>query len=111
VGLVTFSGGCTLLLDDAVQFAGLVAAFNVPADKLDLLDIPVISGTTTSNWTANGANASGTLTISDGTSGTTASINAHRAKYAAANVFTVTSDSRGMFSRPSKFPASSSQIP
>jgi len=66
--LVTFSGGGTLLVDDAVQFGGLVAGFNVPADKLDPLDIPFISGTTTSNWTqlTSGANASGTLTISDG---------------------------------------------
>ncbi len=93
--LVTFSGGGTLLLDDAVQFNGLVAGFNVPADRLDLLDIAFISGTTTSSWTqlTSGANASGTLTIGDGTSGTTANITLI-GQYTAAD-FTVTSDGLG----------------
>jgi hypothetical protein len=66
-GPVAFSGGGTLLLDDAVHFGGLVAGFNVPAD---LLDIAYISGTTTSSWTqpTSGANASGTLQIREAAS-------------------------------------------
>jgi autotransporter passenger strand-loop-strand repeat protein len=94
-GPITFSGGGTLLLDDAVHFGGLVAGFNVPADRLDLLNIAYISGTTTSSWTqlTSGANASGTLTITDGTSGTTANITL-LGQYAAGN-FHVTSDGLG----------------
>jgi len=94
-GLVTFSSGGTLLLDDAVQFGGLVAGFNVPADKLDLLDIAFISGTTTSSWTqlTSGTTGSGTLKISDGTSGTTANITLI-GQYVAAD-FHLTSDGMG----------------
>jgi autotransporter passenger strand-loop-strand repeat protein len=94
-GAVTFSSGGTLLLDDAVHFGGLVAGFNVPADRLDLLNISYISGTTTSSWTqlTSGANASGTLQISDGTSGTTADITL-LGQYTAGN-FHLSSDGLG----------------
>ncbi len=69
-GAVTFSGGGELVLNDSVHFGGLVAGFGVP-DRLDLLDIPYVasgSGATTSGWTqlTSGANASGTLTVSEG---------------------------------------------
>jgi autotransporter passenger strand-loop-strand repeat protein len=94
-GAVTFSGGGTLLLDDAVHFGGLVVGFNVPADRIDLLNIAYIPGTTTSSWTqlTSGVNASGTLQISDGTSGTTADITL-LGQYVAAN-FNVTGDGLG----------------
>jgi autotransporter passenger strand-loop-strand repeat protein len=94
-GAVTFSGGGTLLLDDAVHFGGLVAGFNVPADHLDLVNIAYISGTTTSSWTqlTSGSTASGTLSISDGTPGTTANITL-LGQYTAGN-FHVTGDGAG----------------
>jgi autotransporter passenger strand-loop-strand repeat protein len=95
-GPITFatSGGGTLRLDDSVHFGGLIAGFGLP-DQLDLTDIAFISGTTTSSWTqlTSGANASGTLTISDGTSGTTASITL-LGTYTSGN-FHVTSDGLG----------------
>jgi hypothetical protein len=45
-------------------------------DHLDLANIAYISGTTTLSWTqlTSGANASGTLTVTDGTPQTTANI-------------------------------------
>src|SRR5262245_27221628 len=66
-GAVTFaSGGGVLQLDDAVNFAGLVAGFGEP-DLIDLRDIAFASGTTTLSYTsANPANTSGTLTVTDG---------------------------------------------
>ena len=69
-GTVTFSGGGELVLQDSVQFGGLVAGFGVP-DSLDLLDIPYVASgasATTSGWVqlTSGANASGTLTVSEG---------------------------------------------
>jgi autotransporter passenger strand-loop-strand repeat protein len=95
-GAITFatSGGGTLRLDDSVHFGGLIAGFGLP-DQLDLTDIAFISGTTTSSWTqlTSGANASGTLTISDGTSGTTANITL-LGNYVSGN-FHVTSDGLG----------------
>ena len=95
-GPITFatSGGGTLRLDDAVHFGGLIAGFGLP-DQLDLTDIAFISGTTTSSWTqlTSGANASGTLTISDGTSGTTAHLTL-LGNYTSGN-FHVTSDALG----------------
>jgi len=93
--VITFSSGGLLRLDDAVHFGGLVAGFNVPADHLDLRNIAYISGTTTSSWTqlTSGANASGTLSISDGTPGTTANITL-LGQYTAGN-FHVTTDGAG----------------
>jgi autotransporter passenger strand-loop-strand repeat protein len=98
--LVTFSSffqSGSLALDDSVHFGGLVADFGVDTTKdlLDLLDIPYISGTTTSSWTqlTSGANASGTLQISDSTSGTTADITL-LGQYTAAD-FHVSSDNFG----------------
>ena len=78
-----------------MHFGGLVAGFNVPADKLDLANIAYISGSTTSSWTqlTSGANASGTLSISDGTSATTANITL-LGQYVAAN-FSLTTDGHG----------------
>jgi large repetitive protein len=67
----------------------------VLADMLDLHNIAYISGTTTSSWTqlTSGANASGTLQISDGTSATTADITL-LGQYAAGN-FHLPSDGLG----------------
>jgi autotransporter passenger strand-loop-strand repeat protein len=67
---ITFSGGGELLLNDSVQFGGLVAGFS-GTDTIDLVDIPyVASGAshTTLSWTqlTSGANASGTLAVSEG---------------------------------------------
>jgi hypothetical protein len=74
-GTVTFSSGGMLRLDDSVHFssAGLVAGFGVP-DMLDLRDIAFISGTTTVNFVEAPSNTSGTLTVGNGTSATTANI-------------------------------------
>jgi autotransporter passenger strand-loop-strand repeat protein len=68
--LVTFSGGGSLLLDDAVHFGGLVAGFAQP-DRLDLQNIAYVStgsSATQLSWTqlTSGASASGTLTVSQG---------------------------------------------
>ena len=43
-GAVTFSGGGTLMLDDSLQFGGLVAGFGVP-DRIGLADFPFLAGT------------------------------------------------------------------
>jgi autotransporter passenger strand-loop-strand repeat protein len=67
---VTFFGGGTLQLDDSVHFGGLVAGFGIP-DQLDLADVPFIART---RFTFSGGTASGTLTVTDGTSATTANI-------------------------------------
>jgi autotransporter passenger strand-loop-strand repeat protein len=65
----TFAGtaGGTLLLQDSMQFAGLVAGFG-GSDGLDLADIPYAAGTTTFQWTQTtaGASASGTLSVNEG---------------------------------------------
>ena len=66
---VTFANGNggTLLLNDSMQFNGLVAGFSGSA-QIDLADIPYEAGTTTFLWTqaVTNANASGTLTVSEG---------------------------------------------
>jgi autotransporter passenger strand-loop-strand repeat protein len=91
-GTVTFVSGGELVLHDSVAFGGLVAGFAVP-DSLDLVDIPYVSGTTTLSWTqlTSGANASGTLTVSEG--GHTANITL-LGQYMAAN-FAIQSDGQG----------------
>jgi autotransporter passenger strand-loop-strand repeat protein len=72
-GGVTFASGGTLQLDDSVHLGGLVAGFGVPS-LLDLHDIAFISGTTTVNFVEAPSNTSGTLTVGNGTSATTAHI-------------------------------------
>jgi autotransporter passenger strand-loop-strand repeat protein len=69
---VTFSGGGELILNDAVQFGGLVAGFS-GTDRINLVDIPYVASggwgsPTTLSWTqlTSGANASGTLTVAEG---------------------------------------------
>ena len=91
-GAVTFasSGGGILQLDNSVSFAGLVAGFGEP-DVIDLRDVAFSSGTSLSYTSANPANTSGTLTVTDG---------AHTAhimligQYAAAQ-FTLAADGAG----------------
>jgi autotransporter passenger strand-loop-strand repeat protein len=65
----TFAGssGGLLVLNDSMHFGGLVAGFS-GADQIDLADIPYVARTTTFNWsqTTTDANASGTLTVTDG---------------------------------------------
>ena len=75
---VTFSSGGELILNDAVHFGGLVAGFS-GTDSMDLVNIPYVtsggSGSqTTVSWMqpTSSANASGTLTVSEG--GSTANI-------------------------------------
>jgi autotransporter passenger strand-loop-strand repeat protein len=70
---VTFSGGGILQLDDSQHFGGLVAGFAQP-DLLDLRDIAFISGTTSVSFVEAASNLSGTLTVGNGTPGTTANI-------------------------------------
>jgi autotransporter passenger strand-loop-strand repeat protein len=67
-GAVTFFGGGSLRLDDAVHFGGLVAGFGM-LDQLDLPDIAFMSGTTSATWQqfVSGSTGSGTLTVTDGT--------------------------------------------
>jgi len=90
---VTFSGGGTLQLDDSVHFSGgLVAGFAQP-DMIDLRDIAFISGTTSVNFAAAPSNTSGTLTVGNGTSGTTANITL-LGQYVAGN-FHIQSDGAG----------------
>jgi len=70
-GAVSFalSGGGTLLLEDSVNYGGLVGGFGLP-DRIDFRDIPFGSGATTAtvvwNQLTSGGNASGTLTVSGG---------------------------------------------
>lgn len=62
---VTFadSAGGVLVLDDSMNFGGLVAGFD-GADLMAFTDIPYISGTTNWQWTQSGS--SGTLMLSAG---------------------------------------------
>src|SRR6202022_1235425 len=64
------SGGRIRRPDDSIHFGGLVAGFGLP-DGLDLKEIAYVSSgalATTLSWTqlTSGANASGTLTVSEG---------------------------------------------
>jgi autotransporter passenger strand-loop-strand repeat protein len=60
---VTFAGGGDLILDDAIDFDGLVAGFKKP-DSIDLVDIPFNKSKTMDKWKQHGA--SGTLTVTEG---------------------------------------------
>ena len=64
-GAVSFAGGGTLELDASQTFSGAVAGFGGSA-RLDLSDI-AFGAHTTLGFAESGNNASGTLTISDGT--------------------------------------------
>jgi len=63
-GLISFSGGATLQLDDSAHFTGKISGFAVP-DQLDLRDISFGAGTTI-NFAEFEDNTQGTLTVSDG---------------------------------------------
>jgi hypothetical protein len=91
-GAITFSSGGELELSDSHDFHGLVAGFTVP-DSIDLVDIPFVSGVTTSGWTqlTSGATASGILTVTEG--GHTANITL-LGQYVAGN-FHIQTDNNG----------------
>ena len=95
---LSFTGSGGLILDASVQFGGLVAGFGSASlsDTIDFRDIPFVAsgGTaTTVSWTqlTSGANASGTLTVSEG--GHTANITL-LGQYVAGN-FTSSTDGHG----------------
>ena len=95
---LSFTGSGSLVLDASVQFGGLVAGFGSASlsDTIDFRDIPFVAsgGTaTTVSWTqlTSGANASGTLTVSEG--GHTANITL-LGQYVAGN-FTSSTDGHG----------------
>jgi hypothetical protein len=63
-GLISFSGGGTLQLDDSAHFTGKISGFAAP-DQLDLRDISFGAGTTIT-FAEFEDNTQGTLTVSDG---------------------------------------------
>lgn len=67
---LTFSGGGELVLNDAIDFGGLVAGFGA-SDSIDLVDIKFVATgkhKTKLTWTqlTSGTSASGTLAVSQG---------------------------------------------
>jgi autotransporter passenger strand-loop-strand repeat protein len=89
---VVFSSGGTLQLDSSSHLSGAVSGFHL-GDQIDLRGLAFISSGSTLSWkqTTSGANASGTLTVKEGTSSMSFTL---VGSYAVAN-FSATSDGHG----------------
>jgi autotransporter passenger strand-loop-strand repeat protein len=89
---VLFSSGGTLQLDSGAQLSGTISGFHL-GEAIDLRGLAFSSSSSTLSWTqrTSGANASGTLTVKEGTSSTTLTL---VGSYTVSN-FSATSDGHG----------------
>ena len=89
---VVFSSGGMLQLDSGAHVSGTISGFHL-GDEIDLRGLAYNSGSSTLSWTqkTSGANASGTLTVKEGTSSMTLTL---VGSYTSGN-FSVTSDGSG----------------
>jgi autotransporter passenger strand-loop-strand repeat protein len=89
---VVFSSGGTLQLDASSHLSGTISGFHL-GEEIDLRGLAFSSSSSTLTWkqTTSGANASGTLTVKEGTSSTTLTL---VGSYTASN-FSATSDGHG----------------
>jgi hypothetical protein len=89
---VVFSSGGILQLDASSHLSGTISGFHL-GDAVDLRGLAFNSSSSTLTWkqTTSGANASGTLTVKEGTSPTTLTL---VGSYTASN-FSATSDGHG----------------
>jgi autotransporter passenger strand-loop-strand repeat protein len=89
---VIFSSGGTLQLDSGSHLSGTISGFHL-GEEIDLRGLAFSSSSSTLTWkqTTSGANASGTLTVKEGTSSTTLTL---VGSYAVSN-FSATSDGHG----------------
>ena len=89
---VVFSSGGILQLDSSSHLSGTISGFHL-GDEIDLRGLAFSSSSSTLTWkqTTSGANASGTLTVKEGTSSTTLTL---VGSYTVSN-FSATSDGRG----------------
>jgi autotransporter passenger strand-loop-strand repeat protein len=89
---VVFSSGGILLLDASLHLSGTISGFHL-GDEIDLRGLAFNSSSSTLTWkqTTSGANASGTLTVKEGTSSTPFTL---VGSYMVSN-FSATSDGHG----------------
>jgi autotransporter passenger strand-loop-strand repeat protein len=89
---VVFSSGGILQLDSSSHLSGTISGFHL-GDEIDLRGLAFSSSSSTVSWTqtTSGANASGTLTVKEGTSSTTLPL---VGSYTVSN-FSATSDVHG----------------
>jgi hypothetical protein len=89
---VLFSSGGILQLDSSSHLSGTISGFHL-GDEIDLRGLAFSPSSSTLTWkqTASGANASGTLTVKEGTSSTTLTL---VGTYTLSN-FSATSDGHG----------------
>jgi autotransporter passenger strand-loop-strand repeat protein len=89
---VVFSSGGILQLDASSHLSGTISGFHL-GEEIDLRGLAFSSSSSTLTWkqTTSGANASGTLTVKEGTSSTTLTL---AGSYTVSN-FSATSDSHG----------------
>jgi hypothetical protein len=69
---VVFSSGGTLQFDSGSHLSGIISGFHL-GEKIDIHGLAFSSSSSTLTWkqTTSGANASGTLTVKEGTTSTT----------------------------------------
>ena len=89
---VIFSSGGALQLDSGSHLSGTISGFHL-GEEIDLRGLAFSSSSSTLTWkqTTSGANASGTLTVKEGTSSTTLTM---VGSYTVSN-FSATSDGHG----------------